>query len=46
MIRLTLDKIKDHLEVVIVKDEHTLLQGDLGLGGGKGGDQEQEGEGW
>ena len=46
MIRLTLDKIWDHLEVVVVKDKHALLQGDLGLGGGEGGDEEQEGEGW
>ena len=46
MIRLTVDKIKDHLEVVVVKDEHALLQGDLGLGGGEGGDEEQEGDGW
>ena len=45
MIRLTLDKIWDHLEVVVVKDKHALLQDDLGLGG-EGEDEEQEGEGW
>ena len=44
MIRLTLDKIWDHLEVVVVKDKHA-LQDDLGLGG-EGEDEEQEGEGW